>query len=271
MVTIQIEFDAPGIAESTHAQRLFDTAFDVIAHIGRVMSAHLDDSDLAAIARGAGSLTVDSHTVAVLRLAQYWSAASAGAFDPAAAGARLYQAGLRPGLRGIAASDAATSRGAIATIRIVSPTTIEIAQPLKLDFGGIAKGYAVDRAIDALRALGVTSALVDAGGDMRAIGPRRWPVRVHHAGAALRDRPQRFIRYLADAALATSVSAPMNIEFVARRYRLRGAAGGTRSCTVHAPVCVDADALTKWALQTAPRSPRLRAVAQRHRAKIWTS
>jgi thiamine biosynthesis lipoprotein len=43
---------------------------------------------------------------------------------------------------------------------------------LKLDFGAIAKGYAIDLAIEALRALGVRHALVQIGGDLRAIGDR---------------------------------------------------------------------------------------------------
>lgn len=43
---------------------------------------------------------------------------------------------------------------------------------LQLDFGGSAKGYAVDKAIDALRALGIHSAIVNAGGGLHAIGMR---------------------------------------------------------------------------------------------------
>ena len=43
---------------------------------------------------------------------------------------------------------------------------------LWLDFGGIAKGYAVDRAIERLRARGVQNAIVNAGGNLRAIGSK---------------------------------------------------------------------------------------------------
>lgn len=43
---------------------------------------------------------------------------------------------------------------------------------MKLDLGGIAKGYAVDRAIDILKSKGITSALINAGGDVRVIGNR---------------------------------------------------------------------------------------------------
>lgn len=57
---------------------------------------------------------------------------------------------------------------------------------LKLDFGAFAKGYAVDRAIDVLRELGIQHAVVNAGGDLRAIGrhgERAWRVGIRHPRA----------------------------------------------------------------------------------------
>ena len=50
---------------------------------------------------------------------------------------------------------------------------------LHLDFGGFAKGYAVDLAITALREMGFENAIVNAGGDLRAIGSKdEWPWRI---------------------------------------------------------------------------------------------
>jgi len=57
---------------------------------------------------------------------------------------------------------------------------------LKLDFGAFAKGYAVDRAIDVLRELGIQHAVVNAGGDLRVIGrhgERAWRVGIRHPRA----------------------------------------------------------------------------------------
>jgi len=54
---------------------------------------------------------------------------------------------------------------------------------VKLDFGGFAKGYAVDQAINILRSQGITNAIVNAGGDLRAIGrhgDRPWRVGIRH-------------------------------------------------------------------------------------------
>ena len=56
---------------------------------------------------------------------------------------------------------------------------------VQLDFGGIAKGYAVDLAVERLRELGIGSAIVNAGGDLRAFGrhgDRPWRVAVRRPG-----------------------------------------------------------------------------------------
>ena len=54
---------------------------------------------------------------------------------------------------------------------------------VQLDLGGIAKGYAVDLAVDRIRKMGVTDAIVDAGGDLRAIGrhgDRPWRIGIRN-------------------------------------------------------------------------------------------
>jgi thiamine biosynthesis lipoprotein len=49
-----------------------------------------------------------------------------------------------------------------------APTLKSTNKALRLDFGAYAKGYAVDRGIEALRALGIKNAILNAGGDLRA-------------------------------------------------------------------------------------------------------
>jgi len=59
---------------------------------------------------------------------------------------------------------------------------------VQLDFGGLAKGYAVDLAIEHLRSLGIENAIVNAGGDLRAIGShgdRPWRVAVRKPGGGV--------------------------------------------------------------------------------------
>jgi len=59
---------------------------------------------------------------------------------------------------------------------------------VQLDFGGIAKGYAVDLAIRHLQGLGISNAIVNAGGDLRAVGrhgERPWRVAVRKPGGGI--------------------------------------------------------------------------------------
>ena len=58
--------------------------------------------------------------------------------------------------------------------------TIEIPKGLQIDLGGIAKGYAADRAAEAMKKSGIESGLVNAGGDITAFGERTWKVGIKH-------------------------------------------------------------------------------------------
>ena len=79
---------------------------------------------------------------------------------------------------------------------------------LRLDFGGVAKGVAVDEALAAVEAHGIRSALMDGGGDLRALDPppgeEGWRVEVLPFG----EKSPRSLRFLlARAAIATSGDA----------------------------------------------------------------
>ena len=66
------------------------------------------------------------------------------------------------------------------------PTLKSTNKTLRLDFGAYAKGYAVDRGVEALRALGIKNAILNAGGDLRAFGRRGvrpWHIGIRHPRA----------------------------------------------------------------------------------------
>ncbi len=76
---------------------------------------------------------------------------------------------------------------------------------MSLDLGGIAKGYAVDMAIEELQRMGISNAMVNAGGDLRVLGGNSlnnsWVIGVQHPGAY----PGLLCRLsLTDKAVATS-------------------------------------------------------------------
>ena len=83
--------------------------------------------------------------------------------------------------------------------------TVSFAQEgIKIDLGGIAKGYAVDQAIQHIRNIGIEHALVSAGGDTRLLGDRLgrpWLVGIRDP-----DKPEEVIAMLPlrDEALSTS-------------------------------------------------------------------
>jgi FAD:protein FMN transferase len=255
LVSMQLHFED---IEEDEAARAADQAFAVIATIHHAMSAHEPASDLGRLAqvRPGEPLAVDAHTIAVLRLAQHWARASNGAFDAQAAGEALARSQLRPALA------PCTARGAsLAGLRFLDACTVLPEGPMAIDLGGIAKGYAVDQAVVILRAAGVSSGLVNAGGDLRAFGPRAWPIELQHPVITARTRP---LVHLRDAAIASSV-ASVDSGFVRTRRRVAHWTGST----VLARDCATADALTKWALQDAEPSLRLRGTLRQHGARLW--
>jgi thiamine biosynthesis lipoprotein len=259
LVAIQVETPA----HDNTCLAALDEAWKVVEHVARVMSAHDEASDLGRMSRAdAGQvLSVDQHTVQVLQAAQTWSLVSCGAFNPARAGAVLARRGERPGL---AWHERLSTR--MDDVEILSADRVRMRQAVALDFGGIAKGYALDQAADVLSRHGCADALINGGGDLRVVGQRRWPVDVRHAGEHLRDRPLREITTLTEGAMATSVADARETAFV---RTVAGRGGPWRSATVLARDCLTADVLTKWALQASPLCPRLRSTLRLHGARMW--
>ena len=253
LVELQIHAD-----DETLASRAMQSACAVLDRIQAAMSAHSPHSDLARIARATpGSLLrVDCHTTAVLRRARHWHRASGGRFDPRA-GAELATRGLRPGL---AQGEAPWTRD-LDAIDIEDDTHLRIRQPLALDFGGIAKGHAVDCVVLALQDAGIASGLVNAGGDMRAFGPRRWPLALRLPAAAGACNgpaalPGWLRRGLHDAALATS-RLGQDLCWPHGRAGRAGRAQSPQLVCVLARRCIDADALTKTMLVSRRLPPGL--------------
>lgn len=211
-----------------------DRAFAAITRVHQLMNAHDETSDLGRLARARSGRRVALHawTWRVIAAAQRFAEQSGGAFDPVA----------------IASDGRATWRD----LQLGEDRrSASCSRRLRVDLGGIAKGFAVDQAVRALRRAGCAWGLVNAGGDMRAFGPRAWPLHVRHPGAP--GHLVAFDRLTDDAA---TTSAPY---FTERRENdrtvsaLRDARCGTFahgpvSVTVRARTALAADALTKVVL-----------------------
>jgi len=132
--------------------------------------------------------------------------------------------------------------------------TVRFEHPgMRIDLGGIGKGYAVDRGIDILKTRGVTRALVTAGGDSRIIGDRfgrPWLVAIRHP-----DNPNKVVTRipLSDSAVSTSGDYERFFEENGVRYhhiidpRTGHSASKVRSATILGPTATQTDGMSKTA------------------------
>lgn len=222
--------------EEARALAAIEAAFAEVADVHRLMSFHEVASDISRINRDASRVpvAVDARTREVVALALAFARESHGLFDPTVA-AELVAWGVlpRPGDAPLPASDADWR-----DIEILDDGRIRTAKPLWIDLGGIAKGYAVDRAIERLIALGIEDACVNAGGDLRRTGCGTEPVHVRAPSA-----PHRLFHtlLLGEGSIASSGSHFERAHVDAMtRMPMR-----ERCVSVVADRCAVADALTK--------------------------
>src|SRR4029079_13046185 len=196
-----VEIAAAG-AERGDLQQVIDEAFAAVAQVHRLMSFHDPHSDVSLLNREASTRAVAVHdgTYQVLQMAMELHRQSAGVFDVTVA-PLLQQCGLLP--RDADDPAPATDQpSAEAAIELLGEGRVRYRRPAtRIDLGGIAKGFAADRALDVLRQHGLTRGLVNAGGDLAAFGPEPELVHIRHpanAGQVLGSAA------IANAALASS-------------------------------------------------------------------
>jgi len=221
-----------GLAADARAGHAASAAFAAVQRVQACMSRFEPLSDVcrfAALPAG-GSLQVARETSELLQAASQLQQASAGLFDitqgRAPHGWRC--AGLQ-----LSKLDAAAA----------------------FDLGGIAKGYAVDCAVQVLQAHGCTAGWVNAGGDLRTFGSASLPI-------VLRDEAAGELRpfaQLEDGAFATSCFGGGS-----RSQAWRDGNSIQAHASVAAPLCLWADALTKVvAVSGNARHPLLAAYGAR--------
>lgn len=134
-------------------------------------------------------------------------------------------------------------------LRLAPPNQLQLLAPaMQLDFGGIAQGDAADQVGNLFRAAGVRSALIDASGDLLAIGapPNQagWPIEIPGLG----DNETSIV-WLRDAAISTSGDREQKLVIDGVRYshiidpRTARAVEQSLQATVIAPSATTADAI----------------------------
>jgi thiamine biosynthesis lipoprotein len=236
------------------AQRAAAAAIADVQRIEAKFSRYRDDSVTAAIHRAAGrrAVPIDAETAALLRYADECHRSSGGRFDITSGILRRAWdwRKLPPALPDAATLAALTAQVGWTRVEWDEHSVRLPAAGMEIDFGGIGKEYAADRVATILAEHGIAHALVNLGGDVRALGPQedgapwrvgiRDPRRAGHAVAEVE---------LAGGAVATSGDYERYIEVDGRRYcHLLDPATGMpvrhwRSLSVVAPFCVVAGSL----------------------------
>ncbi len=229
-------------------ERALNAAFEAVARVHRLMSFHDAGSDVARLNRRAAGepVSVDRWTVTVLRQARRIFEATDGLFD-CAVGHELMQRGVLP-----SRDLDHVERGTFSAVELLPDNRVRFSARIAIDLGGIAKGFAVDRAIATLRGHGVRDAVVNAGGDMRVMGEAARPIHVRCPTDHRRLVPAGLLQ---NGAVATSSSmatvAKGGAPLTAQSGSMRSGASCTdaKAYSVVAPTCLLADALTKVLVQ----------------------
>jgi FAD:protein FMN transferase len=248
------------------ATRAVERAFGAVRAVDAQMSVHRADSELTRLnlAAGRGPVRVSPALVDVVEQASADARRSGGLYDQTVLPLmRLY------GFYGPARRDLPTTAEVDAALAVVGfedvkldrgAGTIALARRgMGVDLGSIGKGWAVDRAVAALRAEGVTSGLVDAGGNVYGLGVPEdgaagWSVALFHP---LTGRTERVFN-LRDAAVATSANTERFLTIAGHRLghildAKRGRpADGHVSVSVLARTAVESDQMSTTAFLLGP-------------------
>jgi thiamine biosynthesis lipoprotein len=203
LVEITVSHSDPDIIQAITTQ-----AFDEMQRIEQLMSTYLPDSEISRINRAAGkeAIPVSPEVEEVIREGIYWSEQSSGAFDITVE--PLVQLWDFDGEKETIPIESTLRK----TASLVNYKDIEIKdhtvrlkrRGMAINVGGLAKGYAVDRAISVLRGK-VKNGIVNAGGDLFAFGQKNkqtsWNIGLQHP-----RKPQELLAAFAvnNQAIATS-------------------------------------------------------------------
>ena len=164
--------------DPAHGAKALDAVIDFMRHVNELMSHYLPDSQLSRINAHAGvePVVVDPELFDVIQKAVHYSEVTDGAFDITYASVGYlydYRRHVHPSEAEIKAALPAVDFRSL----VLDPVahSVRFGKPgMRIDLGGIAKGWAADRCIEMLRdRYGIRNAIVTAGGDSRLLGDRR--------------------------------------------------------------------------------------------------
>jgi len=231
------------------------SVFDDMRRIDRLMSTWKEDTEISRVNREGGKhpVKISAELFGLLKESVRYSELTHGAFDITYASVGYlydFKRGVHPNQKAIdAALPGINWRHMVLDEKKL---TVFFTRPgMRIDLGGIAKGYSVDRGIEILKKQGISRAMVNAGGDTRILGDRfgkPWVVGVRdpdHEGKVFLRLP------LTDAAFSTSGDYERYFDEDGKRFhhiidpKTGDSARKCRSVTIISDTATRTDALTK--------------------------
>ncbi len=238
------------IAASQKDAALIEPAFDEIRRIDSLMSNFKNDSEVYLLNENHLLKDPDLELAYVMKRSVYYSEISGEAFDITVQPLLdLYTKSFSEKNMPPTEEEIKETLNLVGYDKImISEKNISLEDGMKITLGGIAKGYAVDKAAEMLIAKGVGSALINAGGDIRVVGSKDdSPFRVAIANP---DDPSDYIAILdlKDVSVATSGNYERYFDPEKKAHHIMDpktgkSALGVISVTVIAKTAIDADAL----------------------------
>jgi len=229
-------------------------AFQEIKRIETLMSPWLDSSDVTRINRSAGKdwVKVSPETMEVIKKAQEISELSEGGFDITIGPLTEFWRKAREKKTPPSIEDVKGKLDLVNFKNIGMDQEGKVflkKKDMAIDLGGIAKGYAVDRAFELLKSLGYKNLIVNAGGDLRVGGFKNnqlWSIGIQNP----RESQKILARIsVSDTAIATSGDYEKYFIYQGKRYHhiFNPKDGfpteGSQSVTIIAKDCITADGL----------------------------
>ncbi len=265
-----------------HAFDAGSAALDLIEEIEEQLTVYRDTGEVARLNATAaeGPVNVTAEVFHLLERCAAFTLATAGAFDIAVGAlVDVWATAKREGRIPTAQElNGATTRSGFRHVMLDEGTVQFRRAGLKLNFGAIGKGHALDRAAELLtRDWGIESALLQGGGSsMFGLGAppndvRGWPVALRHPEP---ERPSLGTVHLKDRGFGTSAATFQFFEFAGKTYghvldpRTARPAEGTECASCVADSAAEADAIstaffiagTGWATEFCRSRPHLGAV-----------
>lgn len=233
--------------DETKAERAIDAAFLEIERIDNMMSRQKESSELFVLNSEGAILSASLDLVYVLQKSYYYSELSEGAFDITVLPilnlwADKVKEGSYPKPDEI---NKTLEKVGYKKISINMDNVAFKEKGMKITLDGIAKGYAVDMAVEVLKNHGIEHALVNAGGDLRAFGSKNWTIALQNP----ENKEEYIVLFgICNESVATSGNYERYFNDVAKVNHIADprtgfSAKGLISVTIVSEKATDADAL----------------------------